>query len=274
MNIKTMKKTPITWYGGKQGMLKYILPIIPEHKIYVEPFFGGGAVYFSKPPVKCEIINDVNKEATNFYYTAKVNFKDLKRYVSTTLHSRTSYKDADVIYTNPHLFSNVQRAWAFHTMANQSFSANFSSFGFDRVGTTVLKIHNKRNNFIDEIQERLSLTTIENDDAVKVITRYDTPEAFIYVDPPYFNSNCGQYSGYTEAQFTQLLDTLTQVKGRFLMSSYPSDVLARFTKKHKWETAEVEKRLAVHPGAKGKKIEVLTANYPIREAVEAIKAGR
>jgi site-specific DNA-adenine methylase len=36
-----MKRTPITWYGGKQTMLKHILPAIPEHKIYVEPFFGA-----------------------------------------------------------------------------------------------------------------------------------------------------------------------------------------------------------------------------------------
>jgi DNA adenine methylase len=34
-------KTPITYYGGKQKMLKYILPLIPEHSIYTEAFFWG-----------------------------------------------------------------------------------------------------------------------------------------------------------------------------------------------------------------------------------------
>ncbi len=38
-----VKKTPISYYGGKQNMLKHILPIIPKHEIYVEAFFGGGA---------------------------------------------------------------------------------------------------------------------------------------------------------------------------------------------------------------------------------------
>lgn len=42
---KARLKTPISYYGGKQSMLKHILPIIPEHTIYVEPFFGGGAVF-------------------------------------------------------------------------------------------------------------------------------------------------------------------------------------------------------------------------------------
>lgn len=39
--IEVKMKTPITYYGGKQKMLKIILPMIPEHDIYVEPFFGG-----------------------------------------------------------------------------------------------------------------------------------------------------------------------------------------------------------------------------------------
>lgn len=33
-------KTPISYYGGKQNMLKHILPLVPEHKTYIEPYFG------------------------------------------------------------------------------------------------------------------------------------------------------------------------------------------------------------------------------------------
>ncbi|MCA0229900.1 MAG: DNA adenine methylase [Bacteroidetes bacterium] len=65
MNIEM--KTPITYYGGKQQMLSHILPKIPTHKIYVEPFFGGGAVFFAKPPSEAEIINDINHRLTTFY---------------------------------------------------------------------------------------------------------------------------------------------------------------------------------------------------------------
>ncbi len=41
-------KTPITYYGGKQRMLKYILPLIPKHNVYTECFAGGLAVFFAK----------------------------------------------------------------------------------------------------------------------------------------------------------------------------------------------------------------------------------
>lgn len=54
-------KTPISYYGGKQNMLKRILPLIPRHTQYVEPFFGGGAVFWAKPESEVEVVNDINK---------------------------------------------------------------------------------------------------------------------------------------------------------------------------------------------------------------------
>lgn len=41
-------KTPISYYGGKQTLLKHILPLIPKHKLYTEAFCGGAAVLFAK----------------------------------------------------------------------------------------------------------------------------------------------------------------------------------------------------------------------------------
>lgn len=55
-------RTPISYYGGKQTMLKHILPLIPSHKIYTEAFCGGAAVLFAKRPSEAEIINDINME--------------------------------------------------------------------------------------------------------------------------------------------------------------------------------------------------------------------
>lgn len=60
-------KTPITYYGGKQRLTKAILAMIPPHKIYIEPFFGGGAVFFAKEPSYLEVINDINDNIITFY---------------------------------------------------------------------------------------------------------------------------------------------------------------------------------------------------------------
>ena len=60
-------RTPISYYGGKQRMIKHILPLIPSHRIYVEPFFGGGSIFFAKGPSYLEVINDINDNVVNFY---------------------------------------------------------------------------------------------------------------------------------------------------------------------------------------------------------------
>jgi DNA adenine methylase len=39
-------RTPITYYGGKQNMARIIVPLLPPHRLYCEPFAGGAAVFF------------------------------------------------------------------------------------------------------------------------------------------------------------------------------------------------------------------------------------
>ena len=72
MKTEIWQRTPISYYGGKQIMLKYILPLIPEHQIYTEAFFGGGAVFWAKEPSQTEIINDFNANVYNFYQILKL----------------------------------------------------------------------------------------------------------------------------------------------------------------------------------------------------------
>lgn len=81
-------KTPISYYGGKQTLLKHILPLIPSHKLYTEAFCGGAAVLFAKRPADGEVINDISMDITNFYWMAKVYYRDLKQEIEKTLHSR------------------------------------------------------------------------------------------------------------------------------------------------------------------------------------------
>jgi DNA adenine methylase len=40
--------------------------MIPEHRIYCEPFYGGAAIFFAKEPAPVDIINDANGEIINF----------------------------------------------------------------------------------------------------------------------------------------------------------------------------------------------------------------
>ncbi len=264
----TELKTPISYYGGKQNLVTTILPLFPNHVLYAEPFIGGGAIYWSKKPSEIEVINDTNKELINFYEVCKNEFVDLEKLIRISLHSRSLHNDAKVVYDNPHLFSRIKRAWAVWVLASQSFASMLDgSWGYDKAkGTTSQKIHNKRDSFTEELSIRMQNTQVECTDALRIIKSRDTKAAFFYCDPPYFNSDCGHYDGYSLDDFENLLKLLSGIEGKFLLSSYPSPILKKYTKEFGWNTKSIEQTVSVanNNGKTGKKkLEMITANYDL-----------
>jgi DNA adenine methylase len=259
-------KPPLTYYGGKQKLAERIVEMIPEHRIYCEPFFGGGAVFFAKKPSELEIINDINGELINFYKVLKNDFKGIRKEIRCTLHSREYHQAAKIVLGYPNLFTEVKRAWAIWVLANQSYGAMLGgTWRCDLTrNTTPKRLTNKKDNFTDEYSKRLEQVQIECRDALKVIKLWDNKDAFFYCDPPYFNSSMGHYKGYTEQDFENLLKTLSEIKGKFLLSSYPSELLDMYIKKYKWHSVKIEGvPVSVSLGKRKVKTEVLTGNYVI-----------
>lgn len=252
-------KTPITYWGGKQQLIEKIIPLIPAHKQYDEPFFGGGAIFFAKSPAEIEFINDINGEMVNFYRTLKRNFEELKAEVECTLHSEFQHNQARYIYNNPLSHSDILRAWAVWMLSKQSIYSiltNQWSVSIDR--NKAKSIQWSKENFTILYARRLERTSIFCRDALNVITSTDTPTTFHYVDPPYFNADMGHYGGYSKDNFVCLLDVLSNVKGKFMLSSYPSDILTDYTERHGWRTVNIDMTRAAGGGTKR---EVLTMNY-------------
>jgi DNA adenine methylase len=222
-------------------------------------------VFFAKEKSEVEVINDTNTEVINFYKQVQHNFVALDKEITITLHSREAHLKASVIYKYARWFTELQRAWAFWTLASQSFASKIDgSWGYDKKrNTTSKKVSNKRIRFSEEYAIRLQDIQIECTDALRIIASRDWEEAFFYIDPPYFNSDCGHYKGYTKADFEELLQLLTELKGKFLLSSYPSELLSEYSKKNDWHTIKVPKVVSVAKGKRKPKTEVLTANYPI-----------
>jgi DNA adenine methylase len=256
-------KTPITYYGGKQMMLPHILPLIPKHLVYTESFVGGGAVFWAKEPVKIEVINDKNYELCNFYEILKSDYSALFKLILSTIHARDTHKLAITINQNPYIFTKVQRAWATWCLSRQGFSGKLNgSWGYDKTTNSTCKtIAVWKENLNEYYSKRLENVQIENNCATKIIESRDTEEAFHYCDPPYFNSHCGHYAGYSENDFKTLLEVLRVVKGKFMLSSYPSDVLSEYTQENAWNTLNVSKKVAVSSKTNKEKIEVITMNY-------------
>ena len=83
-------KTPISYYGGKQTLAKTIVGLIPPHRLYCEPFMGGGAIFFAKEPATVEIINDTNGELINFYRVVQRDLTALKKDIITATRKKIS----------------------------------------------------------------------------------------------------------------------------------------------------------------------------------------
>jgi DNA adenine methylase len=96
-----------------------------------------------------------------------------------------------------------------------------------------------------------------------VIKKADHEDAFHYVDPPYFQADMGHYGGYTVDDFESLLRLLTRLKGKFMLSSYPSGVLSGYAARDGWRMIETEQSRSA---GGGRKVEVLAMNYDLREA--------
>lgn len=259
----TWQRTPISYYGGKQTMLPHILPLIPEHTIYTEAFFGGGAVFWAKKPSKIEIINDFNANVYIFYKVLQNRFSELKELVLSSVISREAYKAALVIYNAPFAFSEVQQAWAFWYATNCGYSNQVGNCRITNNGKSVTQLTNRIATFTDTYSARLQKVQIDNNDATEVLIRHDTPDTFHYVDPPYVGANQGHYGGYEQEHFNNLLNTLASIKGKFLLSSYHNTELTRYVQEHGWHQREVLLHLGSSKSAGRKRIEVLTANYTI-----------
>ncbi len=266
-------KTPISYYGGKQNLTKRILSLIPKHNLYCEPFVGGAAVFFAKEPSPVEVINDLDGKMVNFYRVCKLQFAKLQKLIQSTPHSRKLHIEAKAILQDDTEKDMVKKAWAVWVQTNMSFSSRiFGGYAYERKTNGVTKtIMNKKNGFTIDICDRLNLVDIECNDALTVIKSRDTNESFFYVDPPYFNSDMGHYKGYSKQDFTNLLDVLSKIKGKFLLSSYPSDILENYKKKYKWSQQSVEQIVSVTKGKRDKKkTEVFTANYDIGKTEQSL----
>lgn len=260
-------KTPISYYGGKQRLIPEILPLIPPHIQWCEIFAGGAAVTFAKKPSENEVINDIDKRLTNFYWQLKTNFLELQTMIQATMHSEVHYINAENVL-NDENETPVRRAWAYWVRTQMAFTFKLDSgFAFGESGSGK-NTANKRENFNENLYKRMKYIEVFCREATELIKLKDSPNTVFYCDPPYVSSDQGHYKGYTKDNFIELLETLKGTKdkpflGKFILSSYPEPELLKYREECGWNTKDLKQIVSV----KGKrketkyKIECLTFNF-------------
>lgn len=213
---KDSRTRPILrWPGGKSRMLKHILPMIPPHVCYCEPFAGGLAVLLAKERSKVEVVNDLNNNLVALYRNLQYHLPALLQEMDWLFASRQNIHDFN---QQPGL-TEIQRAARFLLVNRTSFGGNMKSFGvaktrgggvgFDRPGVADL---------LGAAHERLNRVVVEHLPYDRCFKNYDSAETFFFIDPPYLNAKVEAYDGWDEKQLTTFRRNLDKLKGKFIVT--------------------------------------------------------
>jgi DNA adenine methylase len=112
-----------------------------------------------------------------------------------------------------------------------------------------------------------SITFVENMDFEDVITKYDSPTTYFYVDPPYYIVGEGTYYSnhdFDRQDHERLANVLHNIKGKFSLSYYDFDLLKEWfpEDQYTWVKKEFAKAAAAKKGTKQNMgEELLIMNY-------------
>lgn len=229
-------KTLINYPGAKWGMAKEIVALMPEHRSYLEPFFGSGAVLFHKPPSAIETVNDIDGDIVNFFKVLREMPEQLSEAIEMTPYARDVFDDAH----KNHGGSEFDRAYRFAIRSKMGFGfKTYTQTGFkmDIAGREkgyTTSCWNRMPKDIVIAAQRLKNVQIDNRPALDVIRRFNFPNVLIYADPPYLLETRGgkQYRHeMSEQDHINLLDALKQHLGPVILSGYPSEMYDRELKR-------------------------------------------
>lgn len=220
-----MINSPIRWVGGKSRLRKYIVPLLPEHSCYVEPFGGAAWVLFGKPPSMVEVLNDIDQELITFFRVVKHKPDDLIASFEWELVARAEFER--LANLDPTTLTDVERAHRFYyiLMAGWGgeldyprFQTSISDGGHGNRLIGALKHLRER---LEPVYHRLQTVIIENLTWQACVERYDNPKTVLYLDPPYPDNGCNYKHNMQDwNDHKQLAHRLAQTRCKWILSSY------------------------------------------------------
>ncbi|MDR0368147.1 MAG: DNA adenine methylase [Bacteroidales bacterium] len=268
----------LKWVGGKRQLIPSIAGFLPENiksLNYIEPFIGGGAVFFYLQP-KNAIINDLNKELINVYEVIKNNLDELIE--SLRKHENTMeyfYEIRSLDRTDKfRTLTNVQRAsriiYLNKTCYNGLYRVNNAGEFNAPFG------RHKNPNIINEpglkaVHNYLNMNNIRilNTGYSEVLKMLDK-KSFVYLDPPYYPlSESSNFTGYVQGGWNKddqinlknACDELDAKGIRFLLSNSASAFIKDLYKDYKISIVKAKRTINSKEDHRGGIDEVLIRNY-------------
>ena len=220
----------LNYPGSKWGLAEEIAGMIPAGKrTYLEPYFGSGAVFFSKVPSPIEIINDRDGDVVNFFRMVRDAPLELARRLELTPYARAAFDDAWADRGE----DPMDRAVRFAVRSKMGFGYKChtkTGFKIDLVGREAgyaVREWRVMPETVAACAQRLRDAYIENRPALELIRKCSDPKAVIYADPPYLMDTRGgrQYNCEMSRQdHEELLHELLRSRASVILSGYGSDL--------------------------------------------------
>lgn len=235
-----MSKPIIKWAGGKTGLLPQLVPLLPSDVLrrrYVEPFFGGGALFFELEP-KDALLSDVNAVLMHMYYCVRSDPKSITRRLRKllTTHSKENY------YLRRDLFNHggitvQQRAALFLYLNKTCFNGLYRE---NKSGAFNVPVGSYKNVKADPVAILEASKALQSADlfsrSFEKVVAYAQEMDFIYFDPPYdggFTTYTGDgFCSKKQKRLAEVFSDLSTEREVKLMLSNANTPLIRKLYKH------------------------------------------
>lgn len=222
-------KPVLRYPGSKWRIAKEIVDLIPEHRSYIEPYFGSGAILFSKNKSNIETINDLDDDIINLFYIIQTNPKKLMYLIRTTPYGRNVYERAYLIPKDDYekaLFFLI-RCWQGYGFRTTGKKVGWKKDVTGREKSYTLTSWNDLPEVIRITAERLKNVQIESRPALEVIEHFNYENVFMYIDPPYLlSTRTGKQYKHemNDSDHKELLKTIKKSKAKIMISGYENDL--------------------------------------------------
>ena len=245
----------VKWSGGKKDEIKMFRSHIPtDIDTYVEPFIGGGAVYFHLNPKKAAI-NDVHQELIDFYSEIKKgNISQIYEFCKQHPNTEEEYYKVRDEYPINTSLDNAKRFYylrktCYRGMLRYNKKGKFN-IPFGRYKT--YKYENLKN---ENYEKLLKNTEISSSSFEEIFKKYNNKKHFMFLDPPYDS----EFTDYGYCQFgkeehKKLAKCFKASKTRCLMIIGKTEFISKLYKGYIVNEYDKRYRFKLHSGRVGNEI--------------------
>jgi len=246
--------------GNKTKIATEIMKYFPEHQIYIEPFFGAGGMFFNKPKVKYNIVNDLDSDVYNLFNVVSTKKDELAQaFFDMPIHTDLLEYWKENIETD-----EIRKALRFLMMSNMTWLGigDKIHLSLKNHKTPVFDLLDKTNKLLFDVQFA-NYTFNDFLNGLSWRCPEEKAKVFIYNDPPYLKTSNNYTQGFTENDSFDLFEALTETKCKWAMSEFDNPFILDQAKERGLNIIFVGER----NNLKNRRVEVLITNYENTQGV-------